>query len=45
MAQWPALKELGETDAEAEVMERHERSILAGLGFPDPYEVDHGDAA
>jgi len=34
-----------QTDAEAEVMERHERSILAGLGFPDPYEVDHGDAA
>jgi probable rRNA maturation factor len=26
-----------ETDAEAEVMERREREILAGLGVPDPY--------
>jgi probable rRNA maturation factor len=26
-----------ETDAEAEVMEAHEREILAGLGVPDPY--------
>lgn len=30
-----------ETDAEAEEMEREERTILAGLGFPDPYEVEH----
>jgi probable rRNA maturation factor len=33
-----------EVDAEAEEMERRERLILAGLGFPDPYEVEHGDA-
>jgi probable rRNA maturation factor len=31
-----------ETDAEAEEMERRERSILARLGFPDPYEVERG---
>jgi probable rRNA maturation factor len=31
-----------ETDAEAEVMERLESRILAGLGVPDPYVVDDG---
>lgn len=29
-----------ETEAQAEAMERLERAILAGLGFPDPYETD-----
>jgi probable rRNA maturation factor len=33
-----------EIDAEAEEMERRERLILAGLGFPDPYEAEHGGA-
>ena len=30
-----------ESDTEAEEMERRERVILAQLGFPDPYEVEH----
>ena len=29
-----------ETEAEAEDMEGLERAILAGLGLPDPYEID-----
>ena len=27
-------------DAEAEIMEQHERAILASFGIPDPYDVD-----
>jgi probable rRNA maturation factor len=30
-----------EQDAEAVSMERLERRILAGLGFPDPYAAEH----
>lgn len=29
--------------AEAEAMEAIERSVMAGLGAPDPYEAGHGD--
>lgn len=30
-----------ERDDEADVMEGREREVLAGLGFPDPYEAEH----
>ncbi|WP_421793323.1 rRNA maturation RNase YbeY [Hydrocarboniphaga effusa] len=30
-----------ESDTEAEEMEHREKIILARLGFPDPYEVEH----
>lgn len=32
-----------ETDAEAETMESLERTVLAGLGVPDPYKAERGD--
>lgn len=32
-----------EEDADAEVMEAHERRLLAGLGVPDPYAIVHPD--
>ena len=32
-----------ETDAEAELMESLERTVLAGLGVPDPYAGERGD--
>jgi probable rRNA maturation factor len=31
------------TDAEAEAMEAVERTVLAGLGIPDPYAAGEGD--